>query len=77
MIEGASAKDLHGAWEELCKPKEGGPSKDFAAIYPYLTTVKGNLFRFRGGDPVAIKEKVKTLFQEALDTTVQTHVEHS
>ncbi len=76
VIEGVAAKDLHKAWEELCKPTEEGPSKEFAAIYPYLTTVKGNLFRFRGGDPVTIKETLKSLFESALDTTVQTHVEH-
>ncbi len=76
VIEGVAAKDLHKAWEELCKPKEEGPSKEFAAIYPYLTTVKGNLFRFRGGDPVVMKEKLKSLFEASLDTTVQTHVEH-
>ena len=76
VIEGVAAKDLHKAWEELCKPKDDGPSKEFKAIYPYLTTVKGNLFRFRGGDPVTIKETMKSLFENALDTTVQTHVEH-
>jgi len=76
VVEGVAAKDLQKAWEELCKPKEGGPSKEFAAVYPYLTTVKGNLFRFRGGDAIRIKESIRILFQDALDTTVNTHVEH-
>ena len=76
VVEGVAAKDLQKAWEELCKPKEGGPSKEFAAVYPYLTTVKGNLFRFRGGDAIRIKESIKVLFEETLDTTVNTHVEH-
>jgi len=77
VIEGVAAKDLHRVWEGLCKPKDAGPSKDFEAIYPYLTTVKGNLFRFRGGDPITIKEKVKALFESELATTVNTHVEHA
>jgi len=75
VIEGVPAKDLHKVWEELCKPKESDPSKEFEAIYPYLTTVKGNLLRFRGGDPAAMKDKVKALFESELKTTVQTHVE--
>lgn len=76
VIEGVAAKDLLKAWESLCKPTEEGPSKEFAAIYPFLTTVNGNVFRFRGGDPIVIKDRLKQLFETELDTTVNTHVEH-
>ena len=76
IVEGVSAKDLQKAWEELCKPRETPPSNNFAAVYPYLTTVKGNIFKFRGGDPIDIKDKLKKLFEEQIDTTINTHVEH-
>ena len=54
----------------------GPPSKEFAAVYPYVTTVSGNKFRFRGGDPVLLKDYLKKLFEDALKgAQVKTHVE--
>jgi len=41
-----------------------------------VTTITGNKFRFRGGDAVLLKDKIKKLFEDALPgTTIRTHVE--
>jgi len=64
------------AWSQLCQTGNGPPSREFAAVYPYLTTISGNKFRFRGGDPVLLKDHLKRLFEDALKgTPVKTHVE--
>ena len=75
VVEGPSEGDLIAAWSKLCQAGEKPPAKEFAAIYPNLTTMTGNRFRFRGGDPVVLKEQLKKLFEEALGTGVKTHVE--
>ncbi|MGL4421758.1 MAG: ammonium transporter [Gemmataceae bacterium] len=76
VVEGVAEPVLMGAWSKLCQAGTTPPSKEFAAVYPYLTTVSGNRFRFRGGDPVVLKEQLKKLFENALGgAAVKTHVE--
>jgi Amt family ammonium transporter len=64
VVEGPAPKDLLGIWSQLC----GGPAPtpEFKTVYPYVTTVQGNRFRFRGGDPGAMAENLKRLFQARL-----------
>jgi hypothetical protein len=41
-----------------------------------VTTVQGNRFRFRGGDPGQLRESLERLFRDRLDgASVKTHVE--
>jgi ammonium transporter len=76
VVEGPAAPDLMAAWSKLCQAGAEPPSKEFSAVYPYVTTVSGNKFRFRGGDPVMLKDHLKKLFEDALGgTAVKTHVE--
>jgi ammonium transporter len=76
VVEGPSDEKLIDAWSKLCQAGEQPPAKEFEAVYPYVTTVRGNKFRFRGGDPVILKDQLKKLFADALDgAAVQTHVE--
>jgi hypothetical protein len=76
VVEGADTPQLVAAWSKLCQAGSGPPSKEFAAVYPYITTVSGNKFRFRGGDPVLLKDHLKKLFEDALKgAAVRTHVE--
>ena len=42
------------------------PAPEFRAVYPYLTTVQGNRFRFRGGDPSAVSANLERLFADRL-----------
>jgi hypothetical protein len=76
VVEGPANGDLVHAWSKLCQPGEGPPPSDFAAVYPYVTTVQGNRFRFRGGDPVLLRESLERLFRDRLDgVPIKTHVE--
>ncbi len=76
VIDGPTAAQLMAVWSKLCQSTDGPPSKEFRAVYPYITTVSGNKFRFRGGDPVVLKDQLKKLFENALGgTAVKTHVE--
>ncbi len=77
VVAGADPKAIHKVWNELCEPNEKKKRPEFLEIYKYLTTVNGNKFKFRGGDPVEIKRNLAALFQDGLDVSVQTHVEHS
>jgi hypothetical protein len=76
VVEGPANGDLVHAWSKLCQPGEGPPPSDFAAVYPYVTTVQGNRFRFRGGDPVLLRESLERLFRDRMDgVPIKTHVE--
>jgi ammonium transporter len=76
LVEGASPDELMHAWSALCQPGPKPPPQELKAIYPYMTTVKGNRFQFRGGDPADMRMHLQRLFQDSLDgTPIQTHVE--
>ena len=48
-------------------PAPPGPAAaEFRAIYPFVTTVQGNRFHFRGGDPNAMREHMKKLFESSV-----------
>ena len=61
------------AWSELCQP--GPRPMEFAALYPFLTTVQGNRFTFRGGDPDALRGNLQKLLQTLLKAPIKTRVE--
>ena len=76
IIEGVDSNTLISAWSGLCQSSAGPPSEEFKEVYPYLTTVTGNRFRFSGGDPARVKEKLSQLFQAALpDRSILARVE--
>ncbi|MCS6897022.1 MAG: hypothetical protein NZM29_03535, partial [Nitrospira sp.] len=64
VVEGADPKDLIGAWTQLCGAP--APPPDFKSLYSFVTTVQGNRFRFRGGDPGAMADTLRRLFQSVL-----------
>ncbi|MFO0797119.1 MAG: ammonium transporter [Gemmataceae bacterium] len=74
-VEGADPAVLAKAWTAMCQPGDGPPSPSFKAVYPYFTTVTGNKFRFRGGDPVALRNELQKLLSAALKAPVKTTVE--
>jgi ammonium transporter, Amt family len=77
VVEGPKNGDLVHAWSQLCQPGKGPPPADFAAVYPFVTTVQGNRFRFRGGDPSMLRESLERLFRDRLDgASVKTYVEN-
>jgi hypothetical protein len=74
IVEGPSEEELREAWSKLCQAGTHHPA-EFRAIYPLVTTVQGNRFRFRGGDHFDVRGNMKRLFEAVLNTPVQTHVE--
>ncbi len=74
VIEGATNGDLIHEWSKLCQPSNGCPA-EFKAVYPFVTTVQGNRFQFRGGDREAMKDSLQRLFQERLHRPVRARVE--
>ena len=75
VVEGVDNGGLMKAWSDMCKPTEGTPDADFVAIYPHVTTVQGNTFRFRSGDPAKISTHLLKLFQKKLGTPLKVRVE--
>jgi ammonium transporter, Amt family len=76
VIEGVDSATLIKAWSGLCQIGSEPPSAEFKEIYPILTTVTGNRFRFTGGDPLSVKESLRRLLQAVLpDRSVSTRIE--
>lgn len=76
VVEGPKPSELMGAWSHLCGLNAEPPSPEFRALYPYVTTVQGNRFHFRGGDPTLMRQAMQSLFSSSLEgTPIQTHVE--
>ncbi len=66
VVDGATNGDLIHTWSELCQVSNTPPSPEFKAVYPNVTTVQGNRFRFRGGDPNTMRDNLQRLFQSRL-----------
>jgi ammonium transporter len=65
-IDGAEPAKLVQVWSSLCQAGPKPPDKEFLTVYPYLTTVQGNRFRFRGGNPDTMRDALRLLFQKHL-----------
>jgi ammonium transporter, Amt family len=63
VVDGVPSKELNEVWSNLCQPQPSGPSEEFKAVYPFVTTIQGNTFRFRGGDPEAIRSNLERLLK--------------
>src|ERR1043166_3017058 len=74
VVEGAQNGDLIHAWSEMCQPNGKCPA-EFKAVYPYVTTVQGNRFQFRGGDREAMRDALQKLFQGRLKGPVKARLE--
>lgn len=76
VVEGAPVEAVRRAWADLCQAGPTPPPADFQAVYPYLTTVQGNRFRFRGGDQHELRLQLQRLLTDKLDgAAVRTYVE--
>jgi ammonium transporter len=63
VVDGVKNGDLLHAWSALCMPGEKPPSPEFKSVYHHMTTVQGNRFHFRGGDPEEMRRNLQALFQ--------------
>jgi Amt family ammonium transporter len=76
IVDGPAKADLMHAWSNLCQANDGPIAPDFRAVYPNVTTVQGNRFRFRAGDPNLMRDTMQRMFQDRLrDIRVRAHVE--
>jgi ammonium transporter len=76
VVEGAKNGELIHAWSDMCQVKAEPPAPEFRAVYPFVTTVQGNRFRFRGGDPRTMRENIERLFTDRLHVPIRAHVEN-
>jgi len=67
IVEGAEHKDLAQAWSAVCDP-DGEATPEFKRVYPFITTVSGNRFHFRGGEPEDIRQNIDRLLRSTLHT---------
>jgi Amt family ammonium transporter len=65
VINGAEPETVATTWSDLCLPQEA-PPPEFSAVYPFMTTLQGNRFRFRGGDPGKVRLNLEMLMKERL-----------
>jgi ammonium transporter len=75
VIDGPPAPELLHAWSQMCQAGPQPPTPEFRAVYPNVTTVSNNRFRFRGGDPETMRESLRRLFQSHLGGPIATHVD--
>lgn len=68
VVDGVENGELMHAWSALCQPRSEPPSPEFMAVYPHVTTVQGNRFRFRGGAPETLRADLERLLQMDLPT---------
>ena len=74
IVEGPSKTELAKVWADLCSTTNTA-SSDFKTIYPFLTTVEGNRFRFRGGDPETMRASLDKLLKARLTQNFTARVE--
>ncbi len=75
VVEGPSKEALLGTWSSLCQEGPGAPSADFLAVYPFLSTVSDNKFRFSGGNQTMVRESLTRLLQKSFGQEVQVTAE--
>jgi Amt family ammonium transporter len=66
VIEGADAPLVKAAWNDLCQPSDRPSDPDFIALYPLMTLIKGNRFRFRGGNAEDVRSRLERLLTKRL-----------
>jgi Amt family ammonium transporter len=76
VLVGPKPEELMHAWSELCQPGAKSPPPELKAVYPYMTTVEGNRFHFRGGDPTEMRTNLTRLFQDRMDMSMHSHIEN-
>jgi ammonium transporter len=75
LVDGVDDDKLIHVWSELCQAGARPPEPEFLAVYPYLTTVQGNRFRFRGGNPAALRDNLLKLFQKHLNVPLHAYLD--
>ena len=77
LVEGIDQDLLTHTWSDLCQAGNQPPPSEFKAVYPYMTTMQGNCFRFCGGDPESIRDNFERLLQQRTQQAVRVRLERS
>lgn len=64
VLEGIDDPRLTTAWSNLCSAGDTPPPPAFQEVFPFMTTVRGNRFHFRGGDPRKLSGNLQDLLRE-------------
>jgi hypothetical protein len=76
VLEGSPPAQLLQTWSELCASGPTTPAPELRELYPFLTTVQGNRFRFRGGDAAQLSAILERLMESRLPgTKLKAHLE--
>jgi Amt family ammonium transporter len=77
-VEGIDLELMRKIWSDHCQIGDRPPTADFKAVYPYMTTLTDNRFRFRGGDPEAVRASLERLLKEgAWGSPVQARIDEA
>jgi Amt family ammonium transporter len=63
VLNGIDADVMSTRWRTLCQNGSTEHPPEFAAIYGQVSTVRGNRFNFRGGDPRHMKKSLEDVFK--------------
>ncbi len=66
ILDGPAPQELMHTWSELCQAGPQPAPAELRTVYPFLTTVQGNRFHFRGGDPAMLSNTLTRLFEGRL-----------
>ena len=66
IVEGSNPGELMQTWSELCQAGPQPAPSELRSVYPFVTTVRGNRFHFRGGDPATLSTSLTRLFEGRL-----------
>ena len=77
-VDGIDQGLMRKIWSDHCQIGDKPAAAEFKAVYPYMTTVRDNRFRFRGGDPETMRASLERLFREgAWGSPVKASVEEA
>lgn len=62
MVEGLAPDKIAAIWGDLCQPTKK-PSPEFLAVYPKMTLLQGNKFKFIDGNPEQISAQLAKVLQ--------------
>ena len=66
VLEGVEPAEATKVWADLSHTGTGQFPQEYRDLYPHLTTVNGNRFRFRDGDPTAMGAALERLYATKL-----------
>src|SRR5690606_7433099 len=64
VVEGIAPYAISKYWRGLCQFNGTPPSPEFKEVYANVSTVRGNRFRFRGGNRERIRASLEQIFRD-------------